>query len=196
MSFRQPRGLQHNATPRMVGVHDWSVMNGVGKIAQFPCGRRTKWLVVAFWVVVLVVAGPLAGKLTGVQKNDAVEWLPQSAESTKVFKLSAQFGTDDEAPAVVVYERPAGITPADLAAATADKATFSRIEGVVDEKVLGPITGQGQQGARAAGADPHGHRRLGHSHHSRERHARPGCPAGTRTVHAHRGTRRHGGRVR
>ena len=121
MSFRQPRGLQHNATPRMVGVHDWSVMNGVGKIAQFPCGRRTKWLVVAFWVVVLVVAGPLAGKLTGVQKNDAVEWLPQSAESTKVFKLSAQFGTDDEAPAVVVYERPAGITPGDLAAATADR---------------------------------------------------------------------------
>ena len=73
---------------------DRRVMNGVGKIAAFPCGRRTKWLVVAFWVLVLVVAGPLAGKLTGVQKNDAVEWLPQSAESTQVFKLSEQFGTD------------------------------------------------------------------------------------------------------
>jgi putative drug exporter of the RND superfamily len=125
----------------MVGVHDWSVsvMNGVGKIAQFPCGRRTKWLVVGFWVLVLVVAGPLAGKLTGVQKNDSVEWLPASAESTKVFQLSEQFGTADEAPAVVVYERSSGITAADRAAAVADKVTFTKIEGVVDEKVLGPI---------------------------------------------------------
>jgi putative drug exporter of the RND superfamily len=114
-------------------------MNGFGRLAQFPCGRRTKWLVVVFWVIVLAVAGPLAGKLTGVQKNDAVEWLPQSAESTKVFKLSASFGTDDEAPAVVVYQRRSGITPADLAAATADKAAFLKIDGVVDTKVAGPI---------------------------------------------------------
>jgi RND superfamily putative drug exporter len=115
-------------------------MTGVGRIAQFPCGRRTKWIVVVFWVVVLAVAGPLAGKLTGVQKNDAVEWLPQSAESTKVFKLSEQFGTADEVPAVIVYERPSGITPADVAAATADKAAFLQIDGIVDAKVLGPIT--------------------------------------------------------
>src|SRR4051812_19037861 len=114
-------------------------MNGVGKIAQLPCGRRTKWLVVVFWIVVVAVAGPLAGKLTGVQKNDAVEWLPQSAESTRVFKLSEQFGTADEAPAVVVYERPGGITPADLAVANADKAVFTQIDGVVDRKVVGPI---------------------------------------------------------
>jgi RND superfamily putative drug exporter len=120
-------------------------MNGVGKIARIPCGRRTKWLVVVFWVIVLAVAGPLAGKLTGVQKNDAVEWLPQSAESTKVFKLSEQFGTADEAPAVVVYERPAGITPADLAVANADKARFSQIDGVVDEKVVGPIPAKDNQ---------------------------------------------------
>ncbi|MGZ4614278.1 MAG: MMPL family transporter [Actinomycetes bacterium] len=117
-------------------------MNGVGKIAQLPCGRRTKWLVVVFWVVVVALAGPLAGKLTGVQKNDAVEWLPQSAQSTKVFKLSGQFGTADEAPAVVVYERPAGIRPGDVAAATADRAAFSQIDGVVAQKVVGPIRAQ------------------------------------------------------
>ena len=120
-------------------------MNGVGRIAQIPCGRRTKWLVVVFWVLVLAVAGPLAGKLTGEQKNDSVEWLPQSAESTEVFKLSAQFGTDDEVPAVVVYERRAGITPADIAAATADKATFTKIDGVVDSKVVGPIPADDNQ---------------------------------------------------
>jgi putative drug exporter of the RND superfamily len=120
-------------------------MNGVGRIARIPCGRRTKWFVVVFWIVVLAVAGPLAGKLTGVQKNDAVEWLPQSAESTKVFKLSEQFGTADEAPAVVVYERRSGITPADLAAATADKTVFSSLDGVVGQKVVGPITAEDNQ---------------------------------------------------
>jgi len=120
-------------------------MNGVGRFARFPCGRRTKWVVVVFWVVVVALAGPLAGKLTGVQKNDSVEWLPQSAESTKVFKQSVQFGTDDEAPAVVVYERRAGITAADLAAATADVAAFKEIDGVVDEKVEGPITAEDNQ---------------------------------------------------
>jgi len=120
-------------------------MNGVGRIATIPCGRRTKWLVVLFWVVVLAVAGPLAGKLTGVQKNDSVEWLPQSAESTKVFKQQASFGNDDEVPAVIVYERRSGITQADLTAATADKATFSNVDGVVADKVVGPIPAKDNQ---------------------------------------------------
>ena len=150
----------------------------------------------AFWVVVLVVAGPLAGKLTGVQKNDAVEWLPQSAESTKVFKLSAQFGTDDEAPAVVVYERPAGITPADLAAATADKATFSRIEGVVDEKVVGPIPAKDNQALELLvpiRMGTGGWETLTTAVNDMQDQA---APRERRTVHAHRRTRRHGRRVR
>jgi putative drug exporter of the RND superfamily len=120
-------------------------MNGVGRIARIPCGRRTKYLVVAFWVAVLAVAGPLAGKLTGVQKNDTVEWLPQSAESTTVFQQSEAFGTADEVPAVVVYERRSGITPADLAAATADQAAFSQVEGVVAAKVVGPVPAEDNQ---------------------------------------------------
>ena len=171
-------------------------MNGVGKIAQFPCGRRTKWLVVVFWVVVLVVAGPLAGKLTGVQKNDAVEWLPQSAESTKVFKLSEQFGTADEAPAVVVYERPAGITPADLAAATADKAAFTQINGVVDEKVVGPIPAKDNKALELLVPIRMGTGGWQTLTDGRRSHAEAGCPARCRTVHAHRRTRRHGRRVR
>jgi RND superfamily putative drug exporter len=114
-------------------------------IAKLPCGRRSKWLVVVFWLVILAVAGPLAGKLTGEQKNDAVEWLPASAESTQVFKLSENFGTADENPAVVVYERPTGVTPADILIATADKAKFMRIDGVVPRKVTGPVVSADRQ---------------------------------------------------
>ena len=56
-------------------------------------GRRTKWLVLVFWIVLVGLAGPFAGKLTGAQKNDAKNWLPSKAESTKVLgEASAKGG--------------------------------------------------------------------------------------------------------
>jgi putative drug exporter of the RND superfamily len=120
-------------------------VNGVGRLAKLPAGRRTKWLVVVFWVAVLAVSGPLAGKLTSVQKNDTVEWLPQTAESTQVFKLSEQFQDSDVIPAVVVYERTGSITAADMAAVAADKVEFADVEGVVADQIVGPIPSQDGQ---------------------------------------------------
>ena len=35
------------------------------------CGRRSKYVVVAFWVLVVAALGGLAGKLQGAEKNDA-----------------------------------------------------------------------------------------------------------------------------
>jgi RND superfamily putative drug exporter len=77
-------------------------------MANLVCGRWSKWIVVALWLGVLAVAGPLAGKLTGVQENDNSAWLPGSAESTQVLDLQARFQSDDVAPAVIVYERRSG----------------------------------------------------------------------------------------
>jgi RND superfamily putative drug exporter len=54
-------------------------------------GRRTKWLVLVFWLLVVAVLGPLAGKLTGVEKNDAKSWLPGKAESTQVLDAQKAF---------------------------------------------------------------------------------------------------------
>jgi putative drug exporter of the RND superfamily len=42
-------------------------MGAGGRIAGLVCGRWTKWLVLAFWIVVFAVAGPLAGKLNSAQ---------------------------------------------------------------------------------------------------------------------------------
>ena len=66
-------------------------MATTGGIARLVCGRWTKWIVLAFWVVVIALAGPLAGKLTGVEKNDNSAWLPGSAESTKAADLQKRF---------------------------------------------------------------------------------------------------------
>ena len=38
------------------------------RIAEIPAGSWTKWLVVGFWLVVVVVAYPLQSKLSGVEK--------------------------------------------------------------------------------------------------------------------------------
>jgi RND superfamily putative drug exporter len=114
-------------------------MSGLRKIAEIPAGRWTKWVVVGFWVVVLVVALPLSQKLMGAEKNDASAWLPANAESTKVLQVQARFQSPNIYPGVVVYLRPSGMTPADMAKAAADARQFARIPGVVPGQIAGPI---------------------------------------------------------
>ena len=114
-------------------------MNGLKKIAEIPAGSWTKWVVVGFWVVVLVLAFPLSKKLTGAEKNDLKYWLPGSAESTKVLDVQSRFQSPNVFAGVVVYERPAGLTAADRAKAAADARRFAQIPGVVPGQVVGPI---------------------------------------------------------
>jgi putative drug exporter of the RND superfamily len=117
-------------------------MGAVRRLAGIPGGRRTKWLVLVFWVAVFAVAGPLAGKLNSAQQNDASAWLPHNAESTQVVELAKRFAPSDVFPALVVYERPNGaITPADQAKVAADVKRFAQVKDVTG-KVLGPIPSQ------------------------------------------------------
>ena len=114
-------------------------MNPMHRLASFVCGRRTKWIVVAFWVAVLVVTLPLSAKLTDAQENDAASWLPGSAESTRVFEIQQEaFASGDELPAIVVYERPGGITEEDAAKAAADAQRIGELDAVTGE-VIGPL---------------------------------------------------------
>ncbi|MEO6471780.1 MAG: MMPL family transporter, partial [Aeromicrobium sp.] len=101
------------------------------KLATAVCGRRTKWVVVVFWVITIAILGSLAAKLTGVQDNQASSWLPGSAESTRAFKAQSVFQSENTFPAVVVYERQGGLTAADKAKITADVAAFQALDGKV-----------------------------------------------------------------
>jgi RND superfamily putative drug exporter len=109
------------------------------RLAGLPSGRRTKYLVVLLWLVVVAVGGSAAGKLQGAERNDASTWLPAKAESTQVLDLQAKFAASNIFPAVVVYTRPAGLSPADLAAAKADVPAFAALPGV-SGRVAGPLT--------------------------------------------------------
>jgi RND superfamily putative drug exporter len=108
------------------------------RIAALPCGRRTKYLVVVFWIVVIALTGSLAGKLQGAEKNDASSYLPASAESTQELNLQAKFTSKNLNPAVVIYQRQSGITPADLRKAAADAHAFAALPAVAG-RVAGPI---------------------------------------------------------
>src|ERR1022692_2299590 len=108
------------------------------RIAALPCGRRTKYLVVVFWIVVIALTGSLAGKLQGGEKNDASSYLPASAESTQELNLQAKFTSKNLNPAVVIYQRQSGITPADLRKAAADARVFAALPAVAG-RVAGPI---------------------------------------------------------
>src|SRR6266511_6196464 len=114
-------------------------MGATRRIAGLPAGRWTKWLVLAFWIAVVAVAGPLAGKLNSAQQNDASAWLPSNAESTQVVNLAERFTPSDVFPALVVYERADGaVTAADQAKVAADAKRFAGVRDVSGE-VLGPI---------------------------------------------------------
>ena len=114
-------------------------MSRLKSVVGIPAGRRTKWLVLVFWLVVVALAGPLSGKLTGAEKNDAQSWLPPAAESTQALALRSKVVSPNVFPAVVVYDRPAGVTAADKAKAAADAKRFAGVAGVVQGQVIGPF---------------------------------------------------------
>ena len=107
------------------------------RIAALPSGRRTKWAVLAFWLIVIALTGSLAGKLMGAEKNDASAYLPASAESTQALNLQDHFTAKNLNPAVVVYVRPSGLTQADLAKTAQDARTFAALPHA--GQVIGPI---------------------------------------------------------
>src|SRR5215475_11665927 len=114
-------------------------MSRLRRLTEIPAGSWTKWVVVGFWLVVLVIALPLSSKLTGAEKNDASAWLPANAESTKVLNVQERFQSPNIFPAVVVYERASGLTTADRAKAAADARAFAGLQGVGAGAVQGPI---------------------------------------------------------
>ncbi|WP_328425271.1 MMPL family transporter [Micromonospora sp. NBC_00389] len=111
------------------------------KVMTLPSGRIAKWAIVAIWVALMVPAFMLAGNLGDVEKNDNSAWLPSNAEATKVIDQAKKFQPADTLPAIVIYDRPEGVTPADMAKAQADADAFKGIEKIVGQP-QGPLRAQ------------------------------------------------------
>lgn len=71
------------------------------------------WAVVGLWLAALVLVGPLAGKFAGIQQNRAVDYLPDSADSTQVARIQDRLPGGESTDLVLVYHRDGGLTDAD-----------------------------------------------------------------------------------
>ena len=105
--------------------------------ASFVAGRRTKWVVIAAWIVALIALAPLGAKLADVTSDDTTSFLPPQAESTKV-QASSQGPfprrRDDQRPHRL-QARGGGLTAADKQRIASDAARI--------DKAL-PVTGPSQ----------------------------------------------------
>jgi RND superfamily putative drug exporter len=125
----------------------------MSSVVAVICGRRSKYLVVAFWIIMVAVLGSLAGKLQGAEKNDSSAYLPSSAESTQELNEQNLFQSQNLNPALVVYVRPGGVTAADLRKADADARYFASLP-VVDGRVAAPVVSKNHQAIETVvGAD-------------------------------------------
>src|ERR671910_48698 len=96
--------------------------------ALVPGGRRTKFAVIAVWLVILFVIGPLAGKFEDAQENDPADYLPGNAESVKALDRLDGFPSDDQADAITVFHRDGGLT-------AEDKAAIERTRTAINDRI-------------------------------------------------------------
>jgi RND superfamily putative drug exporter len=68
---------------------------------------------VAVWVGLVVGGYSLVGKLDSVTRDGPVDYLPASAQSTKVLQAEAELPGGENGLLVVLYERPTGLRPGD-----------------------------------------------------------------------------------
>ncbi|WP_228471132.1 MMPL family transporter [Streptomyces alkaliphilus] len=84
------------------------------------------WAVILLWVALLAVTAPLGGQLSGVQSDDSVEYLPESAESTRVARLQQDLPGGGTTDLLLVYEREDGLTGDDR------RIAEERVAGILD----------------------------------------------------------------
>ncbi|WP_110946365.1 MMPL family transporter [Streptomyces avicenniae] len=83
-----------------------------------PGARRLlPWAVIALWVGVLALALPFAGKLGDVTRDESVDYLPESADSTQVVRLQELLPGGESTDLILVWSRDDGLTGDDLRAA-------------------------------------------------------------------------------
>ncbi|MFC9126785.1 MMPL family transporter [Streptomyces sp. NPDC057099] len=87
--------------------------------------RAVPWVVVGLWLAALVLLGPLAGKFAGIQQNRAVDYLPDSADSTQVARVQDRLPGGESTDLVLVYHRDGGLTDADRRTAAEQVAEVS-----------------------------------------------------------------------
>ena len=84
----------------------------MNRFATVVAGRRSKFLVLGAWVLLVLALGPFAGRFEQAQRNEPSSFLPEGAESVEVLEAAAGFPSGEVTPAVAVFRDPDGIAGA------------------------------------------------------------------------------------
>ncbi len=104
---------------------------------------------VLVWLGVAGVGGSAFSQINSVATNDQSQQLPASAEATRVQELQKQFRASDVIPAVLVFQRDAGLTDADRALITSQLADLDGLKGVASGAASPAIVSDDGQAAEA-----------------------------------------------
>jgi len=88
----------------------------LSRLAALVSGRRSKFLVLALWLLLTAALGPAAGAFESAQQNEPSSFLPGDAESVRVLDASDGFASGQATPAIVVYSASGGFDEGSRAA--------------------------------------------------------------------------------
>jgi RND superfamily putative drug exporter len=121
------------------------------RVGDLVTGRRSKWVVLAIWVLLLFALFAPSGNLSDETDDSTESFLPRSAESKEVVRdLEERFPDGDTENAIVVYRREGGLTAADREQIAADAEALMGVEGATGEATV-PF--QGPAGRQAVSPD-------------------------------------------
>jgi len=99
------------------------------RISTFSTGRRSKWAIIAAWVIVGFSLFSFQPKLQEATTNENEAFLPESSESTEVNDLvEERFAAGREVTAIVAYHRDGGLEDADREEIAADALELAGLE--------------------------------------------------------------------
>src|SRR6188508_1546400 len=71
------------------------------RLARLVAGRRSKFVAIGAWILLVAGLAPFAGKFEGAQKNEPSTFLPGNAESVKVLEAAQTFPSGDATIATI-----------------------------------------------------------------------------------------------
>ena len=103
------------------------------RLASAVSGPRSKWVVIAIWVVAVVLLAPPSMKISEVTTDETAtaDSLPTDSQSAQVARtLRERFPGGEQMLALAVYRRDGGLRPADREKVQEDAREIAEVEGV------------------------------------------------------------------